>query len=115
MAFEHQPGRRITITTTGAKTNGQLTRFGNTVGVALTAAASGVTCEHAVEGVFRVAKKAGAGTSIAQGARAYTMVTGGVVKVTGALATGQVQMGTAWAAAATGDDTALVKLLGNAG
>lgn len=114
MAHSIQAGDKITITTTGVKTNGQLTRTSSLVGVALTAAASGVAVEHAVEGVFRVAKKAGAGTSIAKGAKVYTMVTGGVVKATGALATGQVTMGTGWEAAATGDAFAVVKLAGHA-
>lgn len=107
-------GNAIGVTTTGAKTNGQLTKIGSMVGVALTSGASGALVNHAVEGVFTVAKKAAASTDVAKGDKVYTMVTGGVVKGTGAAATGELRVGTAWAAAATGDTTIQVKLMGHA-
>lgn len=115
MAASITDGRKIDVTTTGIKTNGQLTKIGSMVGVALTSGASGARVAHALAGVFTVAKKAAAGTSFAQGAKVFTMVTGGVVKATGALATGELLIGTAWAAATTGATTCQVKLHGFAG
>ena len=115
MAQQVTDGHKIDITTTGAKTNGQLTKIGSMVGVALTSGASGARVSHALRGVFSVAKKAAAGTSFAQGAKVYSMVTGTVVKATGALATGELLIGTAWAAATTGATTCQVKLHGFAG
>lgn len=114
MANALHNGRVIPVTTTGVKTNAQIIKIGSTVGVALASGASGELVEVAIEGVFTVVKDAGASTNVAQGGKVYTMTTGGTVKATGALVTGELRMGTAMAAAATGDTTLTVKLAGEA-
>ena len=111
MAREIQPGRTISYTATGNIANGEIKELGSALfGVAPVAAVTGDLVDMQVEGVFSVGKIAAALTSFAQGAKVYAKATGGVLKVTG-VATGN-QLGTAWAAAATGDTTATVKLLG---
>lgn len=106
-----QEGDVLNYTTTGAITKDTLIKIGDTFGVPLsTATGSGVVIPVALEGTFTVGKIAAASTSLAVGQLVYARATGSVFKVLG-VATGNA-MGTAFATAATGATTAIVKLFG---
>ena len=113
MARELQEGRTLPYTATAAIDNNELLVIGAIGAVAPVAAVTGDRIDMRVEGVFRLTKKAAANTDGAIGAKAYAIATGGVRKITG-LATGATEVGTFWAAAATGDVLANVKLHGHA-
>lgn len=103
-----QYGDVIDYTLAGDITKGQLIAGTEVCFVAIDSGATGDVVPVACEGVWTVAKKAGALLDFAVGEMAYGLTTGGVVK---AVATGAtVPIGYAVAAAATGDTTVTVKL-----
>jgi predicted RecA/RadA family phage recombinase len=106
-----QDGAVLNYTTAGAVTKDTLIKIGDTFGVPLaTAAGSGEVIPVALEGVFTLSKIAAASTALVAGGLVYARATGSVFKVL-AVATGNA-MGTAFAAAATGATTGVVKLHG---
>lgn len=101
-----------TVSTGGVVTKNMMILRGARRGIALntTTGAGGALRLHVGGGVWTIAKIAAASTSLTVGAKVYGKATGSVgqLKVTG-VATGVV-IGTAFAAAATGDTTAVVHL-----
>lgn len=93
-----------------ARTVGQLIKEGDTFGVVLKTTATGIAMALAIEGVFTLPKIAAASTNLVVGGLVYARATGSTYKVL-AVATGNA-MGTAFAVAATGATTAVVKLHG---
>ncbi|AXS39697.1 DUF2190 family protein [Breoghania sp. L-A4] len=105
-----QAGGTITATApSGGATSGDGVLIDHLFGVAAITAAEGAEVELVTEGVFDIAKEAGA--AFAAGAPAYWDAS---AKVTTPTSTGNMRIGTAIADAATTDATARVKLLGHA-
>lgn len=104
-----QEGDVINYTAGGAITSGAIVPLAECAGVALASATgSGAVIPVALEGVFTVAKKAGATLDFAVGEKVQTLTTGGVEK---AVATGGSEpLGIAVAAAVTGATTVDVRL-----
>lgn len=105
-----QAGEVITVTAPEAVSLGEVVAIGNLVGVALAAADNGAPVEIDTSGVWRVAKTTGAGNDIAAGANVYLVPASDAVND---VATDQIRVGVAIAAATTTDTTVDVKL--NAG
>jgi predicted RecA/RadA family phage recombinase len=106
-----QDGQVLMVTTGAtARTNGQLIKEGDTFGVVLKTTATGMIMPLAIEGVYTLPKIAGASTNLLVGQLVYARATGSTYKVLG-VATGNA-MGTAFAIAATGATSAVVKLHG---
>lgn len=109
-----QNGDYIKFTAGAAITSGMIVKVGSLFGVAVADVANGEEGTLAMKGVFELPKTAGAGTAIAVGTEAYFD--------TSAAATGAVSgddesaanplCGYAIEAAADGDTTAKIKLLG---
>ena len=99
----------------GAVASGQVIVTGSLVGISLGAYAVGDTAEIALEGVFEVPKSTGV---ITHGAPVYWATAGDPIGGTAgtgaatATATSNTLMGYAWEAAASGDATVTVRLLG---
>ena len=113
MAYSVSNGAKLNYTCTGDVSDGALLIIGDTPGVALTSGATGDVIAVAIEGVFSLSKKAAAGTNWAQGGEVYYVTNGGVNRLAG-VAGATAQVGTGWTAAATGDTTGTVKLIGGA-
>lgn len=108
-------GATLETVSTGAVTAGWLIKRGALYGVALNSTTgAGGALILGLGGVWRVDKIAAASTAFTVGAKAYARATGsaGRQKVL-AVATGS-QIGTAFAAAATGATQAIVKLIDHA-
>lgn len=106
-----QDGGVINVTSGAtARTAGDLIKEGDTFGVVLKTAATGTVYALAIEGVFSLPKIAAASTNLVVGGLVYARATGSTYKVLG-VATGNA-MGTAFAIAATGATSAIVKLHG---
>lgn len=101
-------GNLLNVTLSGTVAMGAIYHLNEVAGVLVTGGVSGDVRPVALEGVFTVAKKAGANLDFAIGEKVQSLTTGGVNK---AVATGgTLPLGIAWAAAATGDTTVQVKL-----
>lgn len=108
MAKQIQEGNAINVTLGGTVTAGDIVPLAEVAGVALASGGSGEVIAVALEGVFEVAKKAGATLDFAVGEKVQTLTTGGVER---AVATGGSEpLGIAVEAAATGATTVKVKL-----
>lgn len=108
-----QPGKVIDFTNAGsAITSGSPVVIGNQIGVALGDIATGATGAVQMEEVFSVPKKAGAGEAIEQGTSPVFDVSAGEFVKQGTTASAGDVSGavTAWADAADGDTSVLVKL-----
>lgn len=106
-----QNGKTINYTATGNGTVNNLQVAGNLLTMIPVSFTTGDAVALLTEGVFTCTKVAEAGSALVQGQACYYRVTGGVPKITG-LATGGTIAGTAWAAAATGATSGIVKLKG---
>jgi predicted RecA/RadA family phage recombinase len=104
-----QHGKTVDITAPYAVSSGGGVLVGSLFGVAVIDIANGDVGSISTEGVYTLAKAAGAGTDGAQGAKAYW--DNSAKKVTG-VASGNTLIGCFLAAAATGDATAVVRLNG---
>ncbi len=105
-------GMRIPYTATGDGTVNNLHVVGALLTVIPVSFTTGDNVELMTEGVFTVTKVAEATSALVAGQVCYYRVTGGVPKITGK-ATGGTIAGTAWAAAATGATTGLLRLKGH--
>lgn len=95
-----QPGEVVTLTAPYDRASGQGALVGALFGVATVDVLSGAEAEFALDGVFKLEKSAGAGTAIAQGAKAYWDNT--AKKLTG-VASGNTHVGYGIVAAVDGD------------
>ena len=80
--------------------------------VAATTATTGSNVVLITEGVFTLSKKDEGNSALVAGQKAFWRATGGVNEITGLATNADGVAGVAWAAAATGDTTATIKLLG---
>lgn len=103
-----QEGCVVTLTAPYDRSSGQGALVGTLFGVATGDVLSGAEQEFALDGVFKLEKAAGAGTAIAQGAKAYWDNT--AKKVTG-VASGNTHIGYGIVAAIDADVLSTVKLL----
>lgn len=103
-----QPGNTVTLIAPYAVLSGEGALVGSLFGVATGDVANAVEGEFALDGVFKLAKATGAGTAIAQGAKAYW--DNAAKKVTG-VASGNTHIGYGIVASIDGDVVATVKLL----
>ena len=101
-----QDGDVVTLTAPYAVASGGGALVGSLFGVATNTVANAAQGEFAIDGVFDLAKAAGA---VTQGAKMYWDNTNKVVTTT---ASGNTLIGAAIAAAASGDATARVRLNG---
>lgn len=101
-----QPGDELTLTAPRDLSSGDPVLVGNLFGVALADATSGTDVDVAVEGVFDIAKAAGA---LSQGDLVYYDATNHVVTNTSNTGANKL-VGSATKAAAGGDATARVRL-----
>ena len=105
-----QKGDFIEFTTGAAVTSGQLVVIGSLFGAAVTSASgSGQQCTAALTGVFTLPKATGASTGPAIGAPVYRISASNLVT---AVSSGNTLCGYAYRAAADGDATCDVRLLG---
>jgi predicted RecA/RadA family phage recombinase len=104
-----QEGEVIDFTAAGTVTAGTGVLIGTRLGIPVTSGVSGDKIALAVEGVFEHAKNTGAGTALTVGGIVYW--DDAAKKITG-VASGNTAIGWAVEAAATGDTTGKVKLLG---
>lgn len=107
-----QDGITIGYTATGNGTVNNLQVVGALLTVVPVTFTTGDGVALLTEGVYTVTKVAEAASALVQGQVCYYRVTGGVPKITGK-ATGGTVAGTAWAAAATGATTGILKLKGH--
>jgi predicted RecA/RadA family phage recombinase len=108
MPLQYGEGNIINVTTAGNVTAGNICPLTEIAGVYLDTGTTGAVIPVALEGVFVVAKKAGATLDFAVGEKVQTLTTGGAEK---AVPTGGSEpLGIAVEAAATGATTVKVKL-----
>lgn len=104
-----QNGEAMRVTAGATITAGQLVVIGSLFGVAQASVASGQEYTANLTGVYRLAKATGASTGPAQGAPVYRISASNLVT---AASSGNTLCGYAWRAAADGDSTVEVRLLG---
>jgi len=103
-----QEGCVVTLTAPYDRLSGQGALVGALFGVAVGDVLSGAEQEFALDGVFKLDKSTGAGTAVAQGAKAYW--DNSAKKVTG-VASGNTHIGYGIVASVDGDTSAVIKLL----
>lgn len=105
-----QVGDNLALAAPYAVSSGGGALVGATFGVAVTDLANAEVGTFLLEGVFSLAKKTGASTGGAQGAKAYWIAAD---KVVTAASSGNTLIGVFGATAADGDATAAVRLNGS--
>lgn len=108
MPLQISEGLTVPLTLGGTVAAGAIVALNDVAGVLVLGGVSGDVRPVALEGVFEVAKKAGATLDFAVGEKVQSLSTGGVLK---AVATGgALPLGIAYEAAVTGATTVKVKL-----